>query len=443
MWIHEAVRKHWECEVLGWMRNVNFSLWLFVVCGLLTGCLIKPVTPVFAIYNARSLGLGGNYTALARGIEAPAWNPANLGLDFSEHHWSIRILDAGVQAFNDSYTRSDYERYNGQDISAAKQEILNAIHGQELDLFANAELALPGLAYKAFAFNIQALVVTEVELSKSLFELGLLGNTHDNRLEFSPLGGNGIAIWKISYSAARPIRLKGFQEAALGATINLYSGKSVFQVSHARGHVQTQSDAFSASGEIVLRNSMGGRGVGLDLGISGLYADHWYLSASFANVLNRIKWQRQSRLFRYQFTLNEINFDAFEDITGTDDWYQTVKDTVALSAFSTQLPEIFRFGLARSFDRWLFAMDYKQGLRDLAETSLNPEIGAGIEFTSARKLALRAGLALGGDLGYACAMGVGIRFRIFYCDLGWRWIGAFWPANARGYAFAFSSGLRF
>lgn len=429
---------------MGWMmRSGKLSLWFFARGVFVFGCLFASAAPAIGLYNARSLGLGGSYTAVARGVEAPDWNPANLGLDFSRHHWSVSIFSAGVQAFNDSYSRSQYEQYNGKNISTARQDILNAINGGELNLFVDAEIALAGLAYKAFAFNIKALVFSKIELSRSLLELFLNGNSQNTSYDFAPVGGNGVALWKISYSAAKPIPLKGFQEAALGATINIYSGKSVFQVTRASGRITTHSDAISGGGEIVLRHALGGRGVGLDFGISGLIRDHWYISASISNIINHLKWQRQTRLFQYQFTLNETNIETLDNIARLDELYRTVKDTVKLNSFSTRLPEIFRLGMARIFNQWLFSIDYKQGLRDLAGASLNPELSAGVEYRLSRKLALRTGLVLGGDSGYACAIGLGSHFWIFYWDIGCSWIQALWPGNARGYAFAISSGLRF
>ena len=45
--------------------------------------------------HARSLGLAGCYTTLASGIEAPFWNPANLG--FSQNpRFSLNFFSLGT-----------------------------------------------------------------------------------------------------------------------------------------------------------------------------------------------------------------------------------------------------------------------------------------------------------------------------------------------------------
>ena len=47
--------------------------WSFVFVFMLSSSL-------FGQMHARSLGMANAYTALARGVHAPLWNPANLGL---------------------------------------------------------------------------------------------------------------------------------------------------------------------------------------------------------------------------------------------------------------------------------------------------------------------------------------------------------------------------
>ena len=45
---------------------------LFILCCIPAG--------LYGQMTARGLAMGGAYTALARGVHAPQWNPANLGL---------------------------------------------------------------------------------------------------------------------------------------------------------------------------------------------------------------------------------------------------------------------------------------------------------------------------------------------------------------------------
>ncbi|MDP2960382.1 MAG: hypothetical protein Q8N71_03060, partial [candidate division Zixibacteria bacterium] len=55
-------------------KSIFIALLLALIILLLW---VDQSTPL-GLSNARSLGLGGAYTAVARDNEAPLWNPANL-----------------------------------------------------------------------------------------------------------------------------------------------------------------------------------------------------------------------------------------------------------------------------------------------------------------------------------------------------------------------------
>jgi hypothetical protein len=87
------------------------------------------------ISNARALGMGGAYTAAARGLEAPYWNPANLGLS-DGGRYSIGIFGAGVGLKNNSLTLGEYNKYNGSFLDDSDKEfIMNSVPGDGLRRF--------------------------------------------------------------------------------------------------------------------------------------------------------------------------------------------------------------------------------------------------------------------------------------------------------------------
>ena len=77
--------------------------------------------------HARSLGLAGCYTTLAYGIEAPFWNPANLGLP-QNSRFSFNFFSLGTRLGNNSFSLKDYNYYNGKFLTLSdKNKILNSI----------------------------------------------------------------------------------------------------------------------------------------------------------------------------------------------------------------------------------------------------------------------------------------------------------------------------
>ena len=102
--------------------HVSASIYGFFIIMILSPTL------VFGQLTARGLGMGGAYTALARGVHAPEWNPANLGLP-DNPKFSMSIFAIGTAINNNSFSLGDYNKYftmekwNSNDI----QEILDHI----------------------------------------------------------------------------------------------------------------------------------------------------------------------------------------------------------------------------------------------------------------------------------------------------------------------------
>ena len=57
--------------------------------------------------SARSVAMGGALTALADGVDAAKFNPANLGLS-GYQITGLELISAGINISNNSFTLSDY-----------------------------------------------------------------------------------------------------------------------------------------------------------------------------------------------------------------------------------------------------------------------------------------------------------------------------------------------
>ncbi|MBD3232860.1 MAG: hypothetical protein GF315_03970, partial [candidate division Zixibacteria bacterium] len=84
--------------------------------------------------DARSLGMGGAYTAAARGYQSLQNNPANLGLrDNFKSSWEFFSL--GAQLRNNAFSLNDYNQYTGAYLTDDdKEEILGKIPSEGLSL---------------------------------------------------------------------------------------------------------------------------------------------------------------------------------------------------------------------------------------------------------------------------------------------------------------------
>src|SRR5437588_12297405 len=68
--------------------------------------------------SVAAAGLGGNFTAMARGYDAVAWNPATLGLP-GNPHFSIAIAPFGGTASLTPINLSDVNAYSGKTVPAS------------------------------------------------------------------------------------------------------------------------------------------------------------------------------------------------------------------------------------------------------------------------------------------------------------------------------------
>ena len=62
--------------------------------------------------SVAAFGMAGNYTAAAKGYDAVAWNPANLG--FAPPMFSMSILSGGGTTGLDPVKLSDFSPFPGQ-----------------------------------------------------------------------------------------------------------------------------------------------------------------------------------------------------------------------------------------------------------------------------------------------------------------------------------------
>ena len=111
-------------------------------------------------FDATSMGMGGAYSAVARGVNSVAWNPANLALP-RDSWFELNIIGLNLNVANSSMTIENYKRYftdaghNGEWSEQDIDEILALVPEDGLnanvDLYANAM----GVAVDKYAVTVQ------------------------------------------------------------------------------------------------------------------------------------------------------------------------------------------------------------------------------------------------------------------------------------------------
>ena len=407
---------------------------------------------VFSQMTARGLGMGGAYTALARGVHAPIWNPANLGLP-DNPKFSMTFISIETGVWNNSLSKGMYDKYfvngdkdqNGNIIWERQdvEDILNHIPANGLDL--NTEVSVRALSFSVgrFALSFGANVGTFIRLDKTLFALPLQGNELNKKYTLNNTDGEALGIGIINLSLGEPIKVSFADAFAVGGTFHLFYGGGYAKVDSANFSFTTASYGFDIDGSYKATHALGGFGWGLDMGAAAQIGKKLTLSLGFANVLGSIPWSNEVEsevgyVKGDSLTVLSTNEnDSDEDAIDDSSW------TVEGGKFSTKLPSAIRLGCAYSEGSVVLTLDYYQNFRSGAWSSTRPQFAVGTEWTGVSWLPIRAGVIMGGTIGFGTSFGFGIRPGKFVFDVGIMNRGFVFPKNSKGVIVALEMGVGF
>ncbi|MBN1543305.1 hypothetical protein JW992_14280, partial [candidate division KSB1 bacterium] len=117
---------------------------------------------------------------------------------------------------------------------------------------------------------------------------------------------------------------------------------------------------------------------------------------------------------------DEVVEDSSWSVEGGDDFRQ-------------KPPARLCIGTAFEIRDWLLTLDYLQGFSRTAWHGTTPQFALGAEWRPLRWLPLRAGCALGGDLGVGTSIGLGIHPGGFIFDLALMNNGFVTPGQSKGW----------
>ncbi len=396
--------------------------------------------------NARSTAMAGAYNGLALGAEAPFVNPANLSLK-TESPFSMTFLGIGLNAVNNSFSKSYYDRYNGAHLDqAAKNDILGAISENGLRMNSAAEVQALGIGYGPWAFSVSAIGGAESTLAREIFDLVLNGNQENRPYSFKPATaeGFGLAAFAFSYGKAIKMPMSEIDQFGVGATLKYYRGIFYGKILHAQARVLTEFSAAEAEGSVEIRQAGGGNGFGLDLGATATMWKRWRASFTLYNLVSTVSWNKDAEAVLTDFELYSTNVDKLNSFEGEVDSVLVSNDTTrSISAFSTSVPTILRLGILRTFGEWLLAAEWEQGFGDGALSTKTPLFAIGGEYRPWRVLRLRMGTSFGGRQGFTIAYGLGLAFGPVRWDLAGVNYGGFLASVSRGIGLATSISLRY
>ncbi|MEW6015795.1 MAG: hypothetical protein AB1690_10775, partial [Candidatus Zixiibacteriota bacterium] len=147
----------------------------------------------YGLSSARAMAMGGAFTGLAKGVYAPLYNPANIGL--SEYRqFGLEIAGVGAEISNNSFTLDDYNNYTGAILTDEdKSIILGKIPDEGLKIKADIEASALSLSLGRFVVSINGFAATETNLGKDALELFLQGNGLNDTFSLDGMFSEAVA----------------------------------------------------------------------------------------------------------------------------------------------------------------------------------------------------------------------------------------------------------
>jgi len=385
--------------------------------------------------HARSLGLAGCYTTLSSGIEAPFWNPANLGFP-QNPKLSFNLFSLGAKLGNNSFSIKDYNHYNGKFLTRSdKDKILNSIPDDGFNLNLDFNASALGLSYRQFAVTSEFSGISSLSLPRDPFELLFFGNKLNESAAVDQANSEACVYFSLIFSHGR--RVLKIKEKDIYAGINLkwIKGIAYQKTIKAEGDFITRETEIEGKANFVARQALGGKGYGIDFGLASVLNENYTLGLFVLNPLNQIRWNKEAEETGYRIVVNSLTLEnADEDSVMHEENY-----TKNVGSFVTRLPTLISVGLSRKSSKLLLSLNWEQGFKDCAGSTKTPRVSLGTEYYLLSWLPLRSGLSLGGKEGFALATGLGIDLGSSHLDFGFSTQKGILPSYGRGISFALTS----
>ncbi len=421
-------------------------------------------------FDGVGLGMAGNYTAISRGVNAVALNPANLAL-VRGNNVEVNLFSMRNDIYNNSFSYYEYNRYftaegnGGFWTEYDKNAIINTIQSDGIQINQDITMNILGFAINNFAFVVQAVEQGDIHIasSKRPFEIALYGDSLTKDYTYSDpqvLQADAYSALKFTLGYAYPLNLKllpGLSWKSVGINVNYFLGTAVAQTTQSdvllqrklvgedntdiimyranlSGRIAIPGVAADDSVDVVWDETSGytaGKGLGIDLGLSFNFSKKWDFSLSVNNLFASINWNTNTMLSYQNFSDSLETTDLFN---GNDSGNNVQEDSIVhIDNFSTPLPSVMRLGAAyHLLDNLVITAEYRQGLDSYFGNTTTPRLGAGVQYIIGEIFPLRAGVSFGGKYGYLFGLGTGLYSSVFHFDISTAFSRAAWPSSTTG-----------
>ena len=364
--------------------------------------------------STAAFGMGGNYTAVARGYNALAWNPAMLGLA-GNPGFSLGLMSAGGTSGLDPIDLSAFKPYDGQVIpDAVKRAWLQKVTASGGETGSLNGGATPiALSIGPVAFQLSTAAYASGKMTPDAFEAVMFGNAGFDSVA-RPLNFSGSDVrMSVFTTAALGYGMPIGDHLAVGITGKYIVGNFMLdgrdngsaltmnnvQVRFPMVYTQPDSNASAA-----LNN---GSGYGMDLG-AAWRSGRLTIGGALQNVVNTFKWDTAG----FKSKAGTADFDGTTNTTNFDDQpYASAPQSLRQAVTDDKFHPTLALGAAfRVNRRLLVSGDMRQNVSDKGiKLGERTQVGVGAELRVIPFVPLRAGVTQFSD-GTAISGGAGVSF---------------------------------
>lgn len=401
------------------LRNVTPAMHLRTLAGTALALLASTAASAqLPGASAAAVGMGDNYTAVARGFSAVSWNPANLGLAGNPQS-SLALLGVGATGGLGPVGAGDVAEYQGATLPReVREEWLDRVtrEGGERGV-AGVDVTLLAMSAWRVGFQLSATAQARTNAAPDAVELLLFGNagrTGQPR-DFTAEGSSadGAIVSTAAFSYAQPLGTVGGGRLALGVTGKYITGHGVFTAQDNGTRLTADPlDVEVRFPSIASADDAGatsGKGLGLDVG-AAWEQPRWTAALTVRNLVNTFEWDEGELVYEELDTGFETDEEAPEEGEGDDRPVSEAPEALRRRLDDLTYAPVISAGAAfRPSPRLLLSADARTATGDGLRTEARTQVGVGAEFRPVRALPIRAGVAAVTG-GYKLSGGVGIEF---------------------------------
>ncbi len=385
--------------------------------------------------SATSFGLVGAYTARARGYEAVAWNPANLGLAHRPK-WSVGLPSVTAFVANNSWSLGTITGLYGEFLDdERKSRLLGDVRRGDADRMLTLDLdgsaQFLGFSVGRFAISAGTAAGGGGDFASDALEFLLFGNVgQDNEggdFSFDGTGGTGWWISNVSASFGQPIEIAAFERRGLKFSVG---GTASYLIGHALGDLRDLGSlltedplTLNVQARTIYSDDANGEGWAVDLGFA-LESESLTAGLVLDNLLGNMSWDENAFNLGVVVETAEFGSSSSEDSDLPFDSLDAADQTIVSDYLGgADLPKRLRLGAAYELSSvTTVSADFEELLGGSLRVGWERRLSLGAEWTKISFFPLRAGFATSFEQ-LAIGGGFGWHVDVVHFDFGIRWQG--------------------